>query len=246
VREERQGLISVRLDRDRIPKHIAIIMDGNGRWARRGGLSRTAGHRAGIESVRRTVETCLELNVGVLTLYTFSTENWQRPRQEVDFLMRCCQEFIQKEIGEVHQKNIKVQFLGRRQGLPVSLQEAIDESVTLTKDNTGLVLNFALNYGGRAEIIEAAKKVMAACREGSLSPDDLDEQVFAGYLYTAGLPDPDLVVRTAGEERISNFLIWQLVGAEFWVTSVFWPDFGQEHLLEAIAAYQQRRERRDG
>jgi len=222
------------LDVDRIPRHIGIIMDGNGRWAQRRGLPRTAGHRVGIENVRRIAKAALEVGIDALTLYTFSTENWQRPRQEVDFLMRYCEDFIQREMAELHQKNIKVQFLGRRQPIPESLLRVIDQSVQLTQHNTGLILNFALNYGGRVEIIDATRKVIAACRQGLLSPDELDEEVFARYLYTAGLPDAELIIRTAGEQRTSNFLIWQAVGASFWTTPVFWPDFQKEHLLEAI------------
>jgi len=223
-----------------VPRHVGIIMDGNGRWAQVRGLPRTAGHRVGIDNARRTVETAVELKIGILTLYTFSTENWQRPREEVDFLMRYCEDFVHREMDELHRKNVKIQFLGRRQPIPESLLEVIDRSVQLTRHNTGLILNFALNYGGRTEVIDATQRVIQACGEGSLAPDDLDEETFAHYLYTAGLPDPDLIIRTAGEQRLSNFLIWQSPGALFWTTPTFWPDFTKAHLLAAIAAWRRQ------
>ncbi len=223
-----------------IPRHIAIIMDGNGRWAQKRGLPRVAGHKAGVETVRRTVQACIELGVEVLTLYTFSTENWRRPEQEVKFLIQLAEESAYKEADELHRNNVKVQLAGRRRGLPPSLLAALDETVSLTANNTGLVLNLALNYGGRAEILDATRSIIAACRRGDLDAEALDETTFARYLYTAGLPDPELIIRTAGEQRLSNFLIWQAVGAVFWTTPVFWPDFRREHLLEAIATYQRR------
>jgi undecaprenyl diphosphate synthase len=215
-------------------------MDGNGRWAQARGLPRTAGHRAGIQNVRRAVETVLELKIGVLTLYAFSTENWQRPREEVGFLMQYCEDFVHTEMDELHQRNVKIQFLGRREPIRESLLEVIDRSIQLTRHNTGLILNFALNYGGRAEIIDATRRVIQACGAGRLAADDLDEETFAHYLYTAGLPDPDLIIRTAGEQRLSNFLIWQAPGAVFWTTPTFWPDFTKAHLLAAIAAWRRQ------
>ena len=222
-----------------VPTHVAIIMDGNGRWARARGLPRVAGHRAGVQTVRRVVEACDDLGVQELTLYTFSTENWQRPAAEVEALMVLAEEYARREAGELHHRNIKVQLLGRREDLPSSLLETIDHSVHLTRHNTGLVLNLALNYGGRAEIVDAARAVVAAHERGELSLDDLDEATFARHLYTAGLPDPDLIIRTAGEMRLSNFLIWQAAaGARFWSTPVFWPDFTRQHLLDAIAAWR--------
>lgn len=231
---------SQRFDTDGdVPTHVAIIMDGNGRWARTRGLPRVAGHRAGIQTVRRIVEACDDLGVQVLTLYTFSTENWQRPAQEVQVLMVLAEEYARREADELHRRNIKVQLLGRREDLPSSLLEAINHGVHLTQHNTGLVLNLALNYGGRAEIVDAARAVVAAHERGELSPHDLDEATFARHLYTAGLPDPDLIIRTAGEMRLSNFLIWQAAaGARFWITPVFWPAFTRQHLLEAIAAWR--------
>jgi len=221
------------------PTHVAIIMDGNGRWARTRGLPRAAGHRAGIQTVRRIVEACDDLGIKVLTLYTFSTENWQRPAKEVKALMVLAEEQARQEVNALHRRNIKVQLLGRREGLPLSLLEAINHGVHLTRHNTDLVLNLALNYGGRAEIVDAARAVVAAHGRGELSLDNLDEATFARYLYTAGLPDPDLIIRTAGEMRLSNFLIWQAAaGARFWSTPVFWPAFTRQHLLDAIVAWR--------
>ncbi len=223
-----------------VPRHVGIIMDGNGRWAQARGLPRTAGHRAGIENVRRIVDTALELEIGVLTFYTFSTENWQRPRDEVDFLMRYCENFVRREMDDLYAKNVKIQFLGRREPIPESLLDIMDRSTRLTRRNTGLILNFALNYGGRTEVIDATQRVMLACAAASLAPDGLDEETFAHYLYTAGLPDPDLIIRTAGEQRLSNFLIWQSPGAVFWTTPTFWPDFVKAHLLAAIVAWRRQ------
>jgi undecaprenyl diphosphate synthase len=221
-----------------IPRHIGIIMDGNGRWAESKGLPRTTGHLEGVKNVRPIVEACMELNVSVLTLYAFSTENWQRPDHEVQFLMRLGEEFIHREMSALHENHVRVRLLGRRQGLPPSLLAAIDECVELTRQNDGLTLNGALNYGGRVEILDACREIIAAHRAGQLPSEDLDERAFAEHLYTAGLPDLDVVIRTAGEYRISNFLIWQTAEALLWVTPVFWPDFHKEHLLQAISAYQ--------
>ena len=219
-----------------VPAHIAIIMDGNGRWATKRGLPRTAGHRAGIQAVQRVVEASHELGVKVLTLYTFSTENWQRPAKEVEVLMILAEEYARREADELHRRNIKVQLLGRREGLPLSVLEAIDHGTHLTRDNTGLILNLAINYGGRVEIIDAARAIVAAHRRGELSLDDLDEATVARHLYTAGLPDPDLIIRTGGDMRLSNFLIWQAAGgSRFWSTPIYWPDFTPQHLMTAIA-----------
>jgi len=224
-----------------VPAHIAIIMDGNGRWATMRSLPRTAGHRAGVQTVQRVVEASDELGVKVLTLYTFSTENWQRPAQEVETLMMLAEEYARREADELHRRNIQVQHLGRREGVPPSVLEAIDHGVHLTRHNTGLVLNLAVNYGGRVEIVDAARAIVAAHHRGELSLDDLDEATFAHYLYTAGLPDPDLIIRTGGEIRLSNFLIWQATGGVcFYSTAAFWPDFTPQHLLEAIAVWRQQ------
>ncbi len=222
-----------------IPGHVAIIMDGNGRWAQQRGLPRMAGHEAGVEAVRRMVRLCIEIGIPVLTLYTFSTENWQRPGAEVAFLMRLCEQFARREAAELHRNGVRLNVIGRRTGLPPSLRTALDQATDETRGGGKLSLNLALNYGGRGEIVDASREVMAACQRGELDPDALDEATFGRYLYTAGLPDPDLVIRTAGEMRLSNFLIWQVVGATFWTTPVFWPDFDKEHLLQAIKDYQE-------
>ncbi len=226
--------------RGEIPSHIAIIMDGNGRWAQRRGLPRVAGHQAGLETVRRVVRACNGIGVAVLTLYSFSTENWRRPQLEVAFLLRLAEDYARRELDELQRNNARLHLLGRRDGLPASLLSAIDQAVCQTRDNTGLILNLALNYSGRAEIVDAARAVVAACQRGELDPASLDEASFSRYLYTAGLPDPELVIRTAGEKRLSNFLIWQVAaGALLWSTPVFWPEFTRELLLEAIAAWRQ-------
>jgi len=227
---------------DSIPAHVAIIMDGNGRWAQQRGLPRTAGHRAGVETVRRIVRACADLGVKVLTLYTFSTENWRRPEPEVAFLMHLAEDCARREVDELDRNNVRFRMLGRREGLPISLLQAVDEGMRRTAHNTGLVLNLAINYGGRAEIVDAARAVVTAVQQDRLNPALLGEAVLACSLYTAGLPDPNLVIRTGGEMRLSNFLIWQAVGALFWSTPVYWPDFGKAHLLAAIRAWQEQGE----
>ena len=224
---------------DLIPAHIAMIMDGNGRWAQQRGLPRTAGHKAGVETVRHIVRACADLGVEALTLYTFSTENWRRPEPEVAFLMRLAEDYARREVDELDRNNVRLRMLGRREGLPASLLQAIDEGICRTAHNTGPVLSLAINYGGRAEIVDAAQAVVSAVQQDRLNPALLDEAVLSCFLYTAGLPDPDLVIRTAGEMRLSNFLIWQVVGAFFWSTPVYWPDFDETHLLAAIRAWQE-------
>jgi undecaprenyl diphosphate synthase len=214
-------------------------MDGNGRWAQQRGLPRSAGHKAGVEAVRRMLPACAEIGIRVLTLYTFSTENWSRPRPEVAFLMQMCEQYARREVAELRRNGVRLNVIGRRTGLPPSLLAALEQAMEETRDGNRLIVNVALNYGGRAEIVDASRAVMAACERGELDPDALDEAVFGHYLYTAGLPDPDLVIRTAGETRLSNFLIWQVVGAVFWTTRAFWPDFDKEHLLQAIQGYQE-------
>lgn len=223
----------------RVPHHIAIIMDGNGRWAKARGLPRVAGHQAGLETVRRVVRACSDLGVEVLTLYSFSTENWQRPEPEVKFLLRLAAEYAVKEVDELNRLNVRVRRIGRRQGVPEGLLATMDRGVQATAANTGLTLNIAFNYGGRQEIVDAARAVVAACHRGDLDPASLDEATFSRHLYTAGQPDPDLVIRTSGELRLSNFLIWQLgAGAVFWTTPVLWPDFGPADLQAALDAWR--------
>ena len=227
------------------PKHIAIIMDGNGRWARRRGLPRTLGHRAGIKSVRRVVEACVELKISVLTLYAFSMENWKRPQREIDMLMRLLSEFLEKEIEEMNEHNIRFTAIGRTEALPDFVQQRLERTVRATAKNTGLVLNLALNYGGRTEIVDAVRQIASEAKDDSLKPEEITEEFFSRYLYTRALPDPDLLIRTSGEMRVSNFLLWQISYSEIYVTKKFWPDFTKKDLEEAIREFQ-RRERRFG
>ncbi len=227
------------------PKHIAIIMDGNGRWAALRGLTRAAGHRAGVESLREAVKTCSECGVQVLTVYAFSTENWKRPKGEVNALMRLLGEYLQREIPELRARNVRLRVMGGVERLPPSARRALQNAVESTKDSRGLVLNLALNYGGRWEIVEAARTIAREVGSGRLAPEDIDEGVFAAHLQTAGLPELDLLIRPSGEQRLSNFLLWQVAYSELWITPVLWPDFRRDHLLDAIGAYQ-RRERRFG
>ncbi len=227
---------------DQLPAHIAIIMDGTGRWAAQRHLPRVQGHRAGIDSVRDVVETSARLGVGVLTLYAFSVENWKRPRAEVNTLMTLLKRYIRLELGTLHRNNIRFRVIGRPDALSSDVQRELEMGVAHTGSNTGMLFNIALNYGGRAEIVDAAQRAMRA----GVSPADLDERRFSEFLYTAGQPDPDLLIRTSGEMRISNFLLWQIAYAEIWVTETLWPDFRCRHLLEAVVAYQKRDRRYGG
>ena len=229
------------LDLRRLPRHVAIIMDGNGRWARKRRLPRVAGHRAGVEAVRDTVETSARLGLEVLTLYAFSQENWKRPRTEVAILMELLKEYVRKELDTLLKNNIRFQVIGRHEELPLDVQHELETGIRETAANSGMLFNIALNYGGRAEIVDAARRAIAA----GVRPEDLDERRFGDFLYTAGQPDPDLLIRTSGEMRVSNFLLWQIAYSEIWVTETLWPDFRCRHLLESIVAYQ-KRERRYG
>jgi len=233
------------LDRAGTPRHIAIIMDGNGRWARGRGLPRVEGHRRGEHSVRRVVERCGELGVEHLTLYTFSAENWRRSVDEVTALMRLIELAAKKEIQELHRKGVRVRVLGRVHELPRSLQEELRRDEALTRDNRGLNLNLAINYGGRTEIVDAARRLAERVALGTLKPHEITEESLAGELYYPGLPDPDLLIRTGGEMRLSNFLLWQAAYAEIWVTPTLWPEFGAAELDQAIRSFQAR-ERRFG
>ncbi len=224
-----------------IPAHIAIIMDGNGRWARERRLPRLAGHRAGTENLRRVIRACAEFGVHYLTVYAFSTENWARPKEEVDGLMEIMEEFIDKELDELDAEGVQIRHVGKLEGVRPRLQAKIRQAIERTRHNQRLVLNVAFNYGGRDEIVQAVRRIV----EDGLPAEAITEETIASRLYTAGLPDPDLVIRTSGEVRISNFLLWQSAYAEWYFTPVFWPDFGRQHLLEAIADYN-RRERRFG
>ena len=223
-----------------IPQHIGIIMDGNGRWAQARGLPRVAGHHAGIQAVRRTIEACGELGIRVLTLYTFSTENWQRPQAEVSLLMRLAEQCLADELPELQRNSVRLQLMGRREGLPLSLLCALDQAIEQTCGNDRLTLNLALNYGGRAEIVDAARAMLAAHQGNELDAAELDEKTLVRYLYCPNVPDADLIIRTGGEYRLSNFLLWRAVGAVFWSTPILWPDFQREHLLVAIQVYQEQ------
>ena len=227
---------------EQLPAHVAIIMDGNGRWAAQRHLPRVEGHRAGIDSVRDVVETSARLGIDVLTLYAFSVENWKRPRAEVNTLMMLLKRYIRIELGTLLKNNIKFRVIGRPDELAADVQRELEIGVQQTAANTGMQFNIALNYGGRAEIVDAARRAMAA----GIAPDDLDERRFGDFLYTAGQPDPDLLIRTSGEMRVSNFLLWQIAYAEIWVTETLWPDFRRRDLLEAVVAYQKRDRRYGG
>ena len=228
------------IDKNNIPKHIAIIMDGNGRWARARSLSRTAGHREGIKKVREIVRAAAELEVKVITLFAFSAENWSRPKKEIALLMRYLHSFLGREVRELDKKNIRFLSIGRAEPLPASIQKKIKEAEHLTKNNTGLTFVLALNYGARQEIIDAVKEFANAALADKARINELDETIFSSYLYTAKLPDPDLLIRTSGEKRLSNFLLWQLSYAELYFVDKFWPDFGAEDLEAAIEEYQSR------
>nr|MBO2479281.1 isoprenyl transferase [Bacillota bacterium] len=223
-----------------IPQHVAIIMDGNGRWAKKRGLPRVAGHRAGMERVKEITQACDEIGVRYLTLYAFSTENWKRPPEEVNFLMRLPEEFLRRELGELVKKNVRLQLLGDERDLPEHTRRAIQEGIDATRENTGLVLSFAVNYGGRAELLKAVSQMLQEVKAGTLDVTEVTEEDIQKRLYTACLPDPDLLIRTSGELRISNFLLWQIAYTELYFTNVCWPDFTREDLLEAIASYQRR------
>jgi len=235
--QQEQGIT---LDSERIPKHIAIIMDGNGRWAAQRGLPRIMGHKEGYETLRDIVRACDKLGVAALTLYTFSTENWRRPKEETDLLMQLIEAATRNELASMQENNVRLRVSGRFSDLPESVQKALTEVIEATANNTGLVLNLAINYGGRQEILDAVQETCRRVRDQQLDPADISEQYFSGLLYTAGLPDPDLLIRTAGELRVSNFLLWQIAYAEIWVTPTLWPDFTPAELVRAIADYQTR------
>ena len=233
------------VDFARLPRHIAIIMDGNGRWARRRRLPRIAGHRAGAQAVRDTVEIGSQLGLTALTLYAFSTENWKRPPSEISTLMELLREYLRKELAEIHRNNIRLQILGRYEQLPLEVQQDLEDALRQTAGNTGMVLNVALNYSARTELVDAFNSILKRRRENGVPEREVSEQTISDHLYTRGLPDPDLLIRTSGEMRVSNFLLWQIAYAEIWVTDTCWPDFTRRHLLQAILDFQ-KRERRYG
>ncbi len=231
------------LTREQLPRHIAIIMDGNGRWAKEQGLERIRGHERGAKTVRRIVTHCARLGVDALTLYSFSTENWKRPRAEVDFLMELYARYLVAERDTIMDNDVRFRHVGRREGLPASVLAEMDKTVEMSRGNGGLTLCLALNYGSRDEIIDAVRSLARDVRDGKLEPNAIDEAAISGSLYTAGLPDPDLLVRTAGEYRVSNFLLWQISYAELHVCDVLWPDFAEEHLNLAIRDFAGRQRR---
>jgi len=240
-----QRLAEAGLKPERLPDHVAIIMDGNGRWAQQRGLPRIEGHARGAHSVRATVEECCRLGIGQLTLYCLSSENWKRPQPELDFLMVLLEQYLIEERREILEQNIRFSTIGRRSGLPERVLREIDENIRLSQDNTGMALCLAINYGGRTELIDAVRDVARQVCAGTLTLDAVDEAVISNALYTAGMPDPDLLIRTAGEMRVSNFLLWQISYAELWVTERCWPDFDRATLHLALRDYANR-ERRFG
>jgi undecaprenyl diphosphate synthase len=232
-----------KLDLGQLPRHVAVIMDGNGRWAQKRHQPRIAGHKAGTETARTTIETCARLNIEALTLYAFSVENWRRPKTETDFLMQLLREYLRQEMPLIQRNNIRMRFLGRSDDLPEAVQRDTREAELETSKNTGMVLCVALNYGGRAEIVDAVNEILR--EKSTKGVDGVTEDEFAEKMYTAGLPDPDLLIRTSGEMRVSNFLLWQIAYAEIYVTETLWPDFNRARLLEAFVDFQ-KRERRYG
>jgi undecaprenyl diphosphate synthase len=229
------------LNEERLPRHIAVIMDGNGRWANQRGLPRLAGHRAGTENIRSIVTACADMGIPYLTLYAFSTENWSRPSVEVEGLMRILSDFIDRETQQLHEQNVHLRHLGRLEGVSQTLRKKVEYALDLTRHNTRLTLAIAFNYGGRSDIVDAIRAIIA---EG-VPPEAINEQTVAAHLSTRGMPDPDLIIRTSGEWRLSNFLVWETAYSEYWTTPVFWPDFRPEHFRQAVRDYG-RRERRFG
>jgi undecaprenyl diphosphate synthase len=228
------------LDVAKLPRHVAIIMDGNGRWAQKRLLNRVKGHEKGVETVRNIVRTCRELHIDILTLYAFSTENWQRPKTEIKALMALLKSFLRRELPELQEQQIRLGVIGQPQRLPPDVQKTLQDAMAATAGNDRMLLNLALSYGGRTEITEMVRQIAGQVVQGALSPEDIDETLVAGHLYTRGLPDPDLLIRTSGEVRLSNFLRWQVAYAEIVVTDTLWPDFTPEDFIAILAQYQQR------
>lgn len=228
------------------PDHIAIIMDGNGRWARKRGMPRVAGHKEGLSTVVKIVKAAVKCKVKVLTLYTFSTENWKRPKSEIDFILRLPKEFLHLYLPDLIANNVRIEAIGDMEKLPAYTREAVQYAINRTRNNDGLQLNFALNYGSRHELLKAMKEMFVDLNEAKLSIDEVDEQRFSEYLYTGDMADPDLLIRTGGEKRLSNFLLWQLAYTEFWFTDVLWPDFSEKEFLHALEEYRQRKRRYGG
>ena len=233
------------IDMNKLPKHIAIIMDGNGRWAKKRLLPRTAGHKEGVERVTEIVEAAYNLNIECLSLYAFSTENWKRPKEEVDALMDLLILYIRRELDKIYKNNIRIQTMGDISKLPEKVIVEVERAIEKTQNNTGMVLNIGLNYGGRDEIVRAVKNILSDVKKGKLKEEDINADVFNNYLYTSGLPDPDLLIRPSGELRLSNFMLYQVAYTEFWFADIYWPDFTAEYLYKAIIDYQ-KRDRRFG
>ncbi len=231
------------LDPTKIPQHVAAIADGNGRWAKQQGLPRIAGHQQGANTVKSLLFCCRDWGIANFTLYAFSTENWGRPAAEVDFLMRLFEGLLDSELAQMHAEKVRIRFLGDRSQVPLSLQKMMDKSIVKTADNQGVTFNIAINYGSRHEILQACKSIATQVKSGDLDPQDIDGAIFAQHLDTNGLPDPDLLIRTSGEQRLSNFLLWQLAYTELYITNTHWPDFSNEEFANAIANYQQRNRR---
>jgi undecaprenyl diphosphate synthase len=228
------------IDINRLPKHIAIIMDGNGRWASKRALPRIFGHKAGMETLREVVKACSDMGIKILTVYAFSTENWNRPTEEVSYLMNLLIEYMRKEINELNKNHVKIKILGDLSALPQITKEEVEKAVSFTEGNTGLQFNIALNYGGRAEIIHACKRIAEEYKEGKISKDEINEDLISDYLFTAGDIEPDLIIRTSGEKRLSNFLLWQSAYSELVFVDEMWPDFNKKQLEKAILEYQNR------
>ena len=243
---KKQAEVSVLYPNDTIPEHIAIIMDGNGRWAKKRGMPRVAGHKEGVSTVVKIVKTAVTCKVKVLTLYTFSTENWKRPKPEVEFILRLPKDFLSIYLPDLIANNVRIEMVGDIGKLPAHTREAIEDAMERTRNNDGLLLNFALNYGSRDEILNAMKEMFLDINKGEFSLEELDEQKFSNYLYTAGMKEPDLLIRTGGEIRLSNFLLWQLAYTEFWFTDVLWPDFTEKEFLQALEEYGNRKRRYGG
>lgn len=235
----------ISLDMDNIPKHIAIIMDGNGRWAKKRKLPRTMGHKAGVETIRRVLKEADKIGVKYMTLYAFSTENWKRPKDEVNALMKLLIQYLRQEINELHKNGVKINVLGDMSKLPKECQGEIEKSVLKTENNTGITMNIALNYGGRDEILRAVKLISEDVSKGIIKSSEIDDTIFESYLYTKGVPDPDIIIRPSGEQRLSNFLLWQCAYSEFWYSDICWPDFKESDLHRAIYDFQ-KRDRRFG
>ncbi len=228
------------LDQDRLPRHVAVIMDGNGRWAKRRGLPRIMGHRQGVDALKDLLRCCNDWGIQALTAYAFSTENWGRPHEEVTFLMTLFERVLMRELQEMMKENVRIQFVGNLEDLPLSLQAQIERSMNETKNNRGIQFTVATNYGGRQEILQACREIAKKVQQGHLQPDEIDEELFSRHLYTANVCDPDLLIRTSGEMRLSNFLLWQMAYGELYITDALWPDFDRVAFHQALSAYQQR------